>query len=198
MRLLALRLNKHNLIFSGSLYQHWPWPRPLLGNQPWEAPQGDALCVPPHSSDTCWLHIHTHTHILITNYYTYRHIPKTPDPHASVALNRQPDKRSGPALNSAAGPGWLLARAGLPPLLQSRVSMLWLCAFCCWGVFFLFSHCTPKRSIVWGFFFFFFLLSHLMYAVYFFNSLSSCPVYPLVILYVCMDRLMANFAGTCD
>ncbi len=34
MRLLALRLNKHNLIFSGSLYQHWPWPRPLLGNQP--------------------------------------------------------------------------------------------------------------------------------------------------------------------
>ncbi len=43
----------------------------------------------PHSSDTCWLHIHT----LITNYYTYRHFPKTPDPHASVALNRQPDKR---------------------------------------------------------------------------------------------------------
>ncbi len=50
-----------------------------------------------------------------------------------------------PALNSAAGPGWLLARAGLPPLLQSHVSMLWLCAFVA-EVFFLFSHCTPQGA----------------------------------------------------
>ncbi len=58
---------------------------------------------------------------------------------------------------------------------------------------FLFSHCTPQWSIVWGLHFFFSSLSSCN-AVIFFNSLSSCPVYPLV----CMGKLMAYFTGTCD
>ncbi len=72
-----------------------------------------------------------------------------------------------------------------------------LCAFCCWGVFPVLTLYSP-RSIVWGLFFFSSPSS--CYAVSLFNSLSSCPVYPLVIYVccVCMDRLMANFTGTCD
>ncbi len=93
MRLLALRLNKHNLIFSGSLYQHWPWPRPLLGNQPWEAPQGDALCVPPpflrHLLIT---HTHTYTHTDYKLLHIQTH-PQNPRSPRLRRLNRQPDKR---------------------------------------------------------------------------------------------------------
>ncbi len=72
-----------------------------------------------------------------------------------------------------------------------------LCAFCCRGVFPVLTLYSP-RSIVWGLFFFSSPSS--CYAVFFFNSLSSCPVYPLVIYVccVCMERLMANFTGTCD
>ncbi len=83
-----------NLIFSAPLYQHWPWPWPLLENQPWEEHCSETLCVPPPFYRHLLI---THTHILITNYYTYTHIYMHSLPHprslASVALNRQPDKR---------------------------------------------------------------------------------------------------------
>ncbi len=76
--------------------------------------------------------------------------------------------------------GWLLARAGLLPLLQSRVSMVYyvlllLRCFSC-------SHTVLPKEHSLGVIFF--SLHSSCYAVFFFNSLSSCPVYPLVI-YVC-------------
>ncbi len=82
------------------------------------------------------------------------------------------------------------------PVAKSCVYVVIMCFLllrCFFPVLTLYSQKEHSLGVV-----FFFLLSLLMYAVYFFNSLSSCPVYPLVILYVCMDRLMANFAGTCD
>ncbi len=82
------------------------------------------------------------------------------------------------------------------PLLQSHVVMVYvLFVLRC---FFLFSHCTPQWSIVWG-------------LIFFPSSLSSCkcciflpfPVFLFCLprCHVCcvgMNRLMANFAGTCD
>ncbi len=90
--------------------------------------------------------------------------------------------------------GWLLARAGFVSPCCKVVFMVYV--LLCWGVFFLFSHCTPQWSIVWG------LKKKLSSlsscnAVIFFNSLSSCPVYPLVCM-LCMGRWMAYFTGTCD
>ncbi len=68
------------------------------------------------------------------------------------------------------------------PLLKV-VSMVYV--LLCWGVFFLFSHCTPQWSIVWGLIFFFPPSPHVN-AVLFFHSLSSCSVYPVVICMLCM------------
>ncbi len=74
MRLLALSLNNHNLIFSGSPLPALALAKAAVGNQPWEEHRRETLSAfLPHSSDSCWIHIHTHTHILITNYYTYTH-----------------------------------------------------------------------------------------------------------------------------
>ncbi len=93
--------------------------------------------------------------------------------------------------------GWLLARAGyVSPCC--KVMWLWYMCFCA-EVFFLFSHCTPKWSIVWGLIFFFSPPSpHVML---YFSSIPCLPVLSTPLSYVCcvcMDRLMANFAGTCD
>ncbi len=44
--------------------------------------------------------------------------------------------------------GRLLARAGYVSPVASHVFMVYV--LLCWGVFFLFSHCTPQWSIVWG------------------------------------------------
>ncbi len=67
MRLLAPRLNNRNLIFPAPLNQHWPRPRPLLENQPWEEHCSvTLLCSSPilqTPADYKLLHIHTHTHI---------------------------------------------------------------------------------------------------------------------------------------
>ncbi len=68
------------------------------------------------------------------------------------------------------------------PLLQSCV--YGICAFVLRCFFFLFSHCTPQWSIV-CFFFFFFFFPHVN-AVFFFHSLSSCSVYPVVRCMLCM------------
>ncbi len=79
--------------------------------------------------------------------------------------------------------GWLLARAGyVSPCC--KVMCYGICAFVL-RCFFLFSHCTPKWSIVWGLIFFFSSLSSCN-AVFFFHSLSSCSVYPVVICMLCM------------
>ncbi len=92
--------------------------------------------------------------------------------------------------------GWLLARAGyVSPCC--KVMCYGICAFVL-RCFFLFSHCTPKWSIVWGLIFFSPPSPHVML---YFSSIPCLPVLSAPLSYVCcvcMDRLMANFAGTCD
>ncbi len=74
---------------------------------------------------------------------------------------------------------------------------LYMC-FCAEVVFFLFSHCTPQWSIVWGLNFFSSSLSSCK--ILYFSYIPCLPVLSAPLSYVCcvcMDRLMANFAGTC-
>ncbi len=89
-------------------------------------------------------------------------------PPCNIALNRQPDKQvCDQRRNSGCRTGWLLAGAGLLPLLHSRVFMVYV--LLCWGVFPVLTLYSP-RSIVWGLFF----SPHLPHVMlYFFSS----PVY---------------------
>ncbi len=153
-------------------------------------------CVPPPF----------YRHLLITNYYTYTHIHTyikicihlpTPDPSPPSLSTASLTSGSVTSAGNGCRTGWLFAGAGLLPLLQSRVSMVYnvfllLRFFSC-------SHTVLPKEHSLGVIFFSPHLPH-SYAVFFFNSLSSCPVHPLVIYvcYVCMDGLMANFTGTCD
>ncbi len=191
MWLLAPRLNNRILIFFGSPVPALASAKAAAGKSTLvRALQWDALAFLPHSTDTDYklLHIHTHKDM---------HSPPHPRSLASVALNRQPDKRvCDQHWKNGCGTGWLLAEAWLLPLLQSHVSMVYvllllLRCFSC-------SHTVLPKEHSLGVIFFSSPSS--CYAVFFFNSLSSCSVYPLVIYVccVCMDRLMANFAGTCD
>ncbi len=140
------------LSFLAPPYQHWPWPRLLLENLPWVEHCSETLLLPPPF----------YRHLLITNYYTHIHTYIkicTPLPRslASVALNCQPDKRvCDQRRNSGCGTGWLLAGAGLFPLLQRSFPVLTL---------------YSPRSIVWGLFFFSSPSS--CYAVFFFPCLLA-------------------------
>ncbi len=95
MRLLAPRLNNRNLIFSAPPNQHWPRPRPLLVNQPWEEHCSVMLLrsspILKTAADYTYTHIHTKPIQIQT--HTHIHSPPYPQSLASVALNRQPDKR---------------------------------------------------------------------------------------------------------
>ncbi len=154
-----------------------------LGNQPWEAPQGDALCVPPPFL----------RHLLITHTHTYRlqtitHTDTSPKPRiptppslwtASLTSGSGTSAKLGCRTWMAACQSWITS-----PVAKSCVYVVIMCFLllrCFFPVLTLYSQKEHSLGVV-----FFFLLSHLMYAVYFFNSLSSCPVYPIVILYVCM------------
>ncbi len=186
MRLLALRLNNRNLIFSAPPNQHWPRPRPLLENQPWEEHCGVTLLRSSPfyrhlliTNYCTYTHIHTQT---ITHTHTYTHSFTSPPPIPRLRRFEPPAWQAGLWLAPGNGcmSGWLLARAGLLPLLQSRVSMVYyvlllLRCFSC-------SHTVLPKEHSLGVIFF--SLHSSCYAVFFFNSLSSCPVYPLVI-YVC-------------
>ncbi len=147
MRLLAPRLNNHNLIFS------LPWTSTGLGQgrcwkiNPGRALQCDALAFLPHSTDTCWLHIHTHTH---KNYYRYKHIHTfihlpTPDPSPpslwTASLTSGSVTSAGKWLHvwMADCRSWITS-----PVAKSCVYGV-LCAFVA-EVFFLFSHCTPQGA----------------------------------------------------
>ncbi len=125
----------------------------------------------------------------------YRHYSPPPTkclwPLCTATLSSR--SATGAAINGTGPDGCLPELDMFPPVAKSCV--YGICAFVL-RCFFLFSHCTPKWSIVWGLIFFFSSLSSCN-AVFFFHSLSSCSVYPVVCC-VCMDRLMANFAGTCD
>ncbi len=83
------------------------------------------------------------------------------------------------------------------PLLQCHVFMVYV--LLCWGVFFSVLRLYSKWSIVWGLKFFFFSSSlSSCKKLYFLNTLSPVLSTPLsYVCCVCMDRMMANFAGTC-
>ncbi len=86
----------------------------------------------------------------------------------------------------------------------------WICSPCCnvmcfmvyvllcWGVFFSVLRLYSKWSIVWGLKNFFSSSLSSCKKLYFLNTLSPVLSTPLsYVCCVCMDRLMANFAGTC-
>ncbi len=83
------------------------------------------------------------------------------------------------------------------PLLQSYVFMVYV--LLCWGVFFCSHTVLPKWSIVWGLIFF--SPPPSPHVMLYFSSIPCLPVRSTPLSYVCcvcMDRLMANFAGNCD
>ena len=139
-------------------------------------------------SDSSGLHIHELLH-------RYRYAITLPHPpsHAFDAFYHQFVRRVCDQRRNGCRTGWLLACAGLPPsptplpcckscvfmMCTDYVLMLLRC-------FLLFPNCTPYRSIVWGLPFFSPHLSSCHAVFFFLNALSSCPVYPLVILYVCL------------
>ncbi len=109
-------------------------------NLPRECMQWDALAFLPHPTD-------------ITDITDIA----TPPPTIRLCSLRSAGlvKRSRPAPDQ-----WLWGSDGC--LLGPDSLPLWLCrvcALCCWGCFFLFSHCLPKEHSLGG---------------YFFSSLSSC------------------------
>ncbi len=141
-------------------------------------------CFLPHSTDIVYKLLHTHTH---THIYKDMHSPPLPRSLASVALNRQPDKRvCDLRRNSGCGSGWLLAGAGFLPLLQSRVFMVYV--LLCWGVFPVLTLYSP-RSIVWGLFF----SPHLPHVMlYFFFPCLLAFHYWLYPVWLCMWRIIKN------
>ncbi len=195
MRLLAPRLNNRNLIFSAPLNQHWPRPRPLLENQPWKEHCSVTLLrsspILKTAADYTYTHIHTKT---ITD-TKHIHTPPHPRSLASVALNRQPDKRVCDQRREMAAclDGWLPELDYFP---CCKVVCLWcIMCFCCWGVFPVLTLYSP-RSIVWGLFFSPYIPLVCCIFLQFPVFLSCLPHCHICML--CMDRLMANFAGTCD
>ncbi len=150
MRLLAPRLNNRNLIFSTPPNQHWPRPRPLLENQPWEEHCSVTLLrsspILQTPADYKLLHIHTqttHTHTY-THIHTFIHLP-TPDPSPpslwTASLTSGSVTSAGKWLQvwMAACQSWITS-----PVAKSCVYGV-LCAFVA-EVFFLFSHCTPQGA----------------------------------------------------
>ncbi len=145
------------LSFSAPLNQHWPRPRPLLENQPWEEHYSETLLrsspILQTPADYKLLHIHTHTHI-----YKDMQLPPHPRSLASIALNRQPDKRVCDQRWDRLQDRMAACRSWITSPVASRVSMVYyvlllLRCFSC-------SHTVFPRSIVWGLFFF--LLPFLM------------------------------------
>ncbi len=197
MRILAPRLNNRNLIFSAPPNQHWPRPRSLLENQPWEEHCSVTLLrsspILKTAADYTYTHINTKT---ITDTNTYTHSFTSPPPIPRLRRFEPPAWQAGLWLAPGNGcmSGWLIARAGLLPLLQSRVSMVYY-VLCCWGVFPVLTLYSP-RSIVWGLFFSPYIPLVCCIFLQFPVFLSCLPHCHICML--CMDRLMANFAGTCD
>ncbi len=174
MRLLALRLNKRNLIFSGSLYQHWPWPRPLLGNQPWEAPQGDALCsspIPQTPADYTYTHIHTYWLQTITHTDTSPK-PQIPTPPslwtASLTSGSGTSAKLGCRTWMAACQSWITS-----PVAKSCVYVVIMCFLllrCFFPVLTLYSQKEHSLGVV------FFFFSSLTLCMLYISSIPCLPV----------------------
>ncbi len=94
------------------------------------------------------------------------------------------------------GPDGCLPELDMFPLLQ--VMCLWYMCFCAEVFFFSVLRLYSKWSIVWGLKFFFSSSLSSCKSCIFLNTLSPVLSTPLsYVCCVCMDRLMANFAGTC-
>ncbi len=192
MRLLAPRLNNRNLIFFGSpvisigLGQGCCW-KITLGR----ALQWDALAFLPHSTDTCWLQTITHTHTF-TNIYALT----SPPPIPRLRRFEPPAWQAGLWLapGMAAGPDGCLPELDYFPCC--KVVCLW--CMCLLLRCFSCSHTVLPKEHSLGVVIFF-LLTILMFCCIFLQF----PVFlfclpPCHIWMLCMDRLMANFTGTCD
>ncbi len=188
MRLLALSLNNHNLIFSGSPLPALALAKAAVGKSTLRrAPQGDTLCVPPpFFRQLLNTHTHTYTHTDYKLLHIHTHICiHFPIPIPRLRRFEPPAWQAGLwlALLVSCWTGWLLARAGLPsPVAKSCVYGV-LCAFC-WGVFPVLTLYSP-RSIVWGLFFSSSLSSCLLY----FSSKNPC-ISLLIVL--CMIVYVTN------
>ncbi len=117
---------KFNLIFSGS-----PVPaglaKVMLDKLPWKSAAVKTLLLPSPITDITPLPDH-----LPPNAF-YRHLSSR--------------SATGAVINGT-GPDGCLPELDMFPLLQ--VMCLWYMCFCAEVFFFLFSHCTPQWSIVWG------------------------------------------------
>ncbi len=195
MRLLAPRLNNRNLIFSAPPNQHWPRPRPLLENQPWEEHcsvtllRSSPILQTPATNYYTYTHIHTKT---ITDTYTYTHSFTSPPPIPRLRRFEPPAWQAGLWLAPGNGcmSGWMLARAGLLPLLQSRVSMVYyvlllLRCFSC-------SHTVLPKEHSLGVIFFPRYIPHVML---YFSSIPCLPVLstPLSYMYVVYGQVDGLF-----
>ncbi len=195
MRLLAPRLNNRNLIFSVPPNQHWPRPRPLLENQPWEEHcsvtllRSSPILQTPATNYYTYTHIHTKT---ITDTHTYTHSFTSPPPIPRLRRFEPPAWQAGLWLAPGNGcmSGWMLARAGLLPLLQSRVSMVYyvlllLRCFSC-------SHTVLPKEHSLGVIFFPRYIPHVML---YFSSIPCLPVLstPLSYMYVVYGQVDGLF-----
>ncbi len=134
----------------------------MLDKLPWEERCSETLLLPSPITD----------------------ITPLPDQLPPNAFYRHLSSRSATgAVINGTGPDGCLPELDMFPLLQ--VMSLWYMCFCAEVFFFLFSHCTPQWSIVWGVKFFFSSLSSCKCCI-FLHSLSSCSVYPVVICMLCM------------
>ncbi len=194
MRLLAPRLNNRNLIFSAprtstGLGQGRCWKiNPGKSTAVWRSCSSPILKT---AADYTYTHIHTKT---ITDTNTYTHLP-TPDPSPpslwTASLTSGSVTSAGKWLHV-----WMAdCQSWITSLLQSRVSMVYyvlllLRCFSC-------SHTVLPKEHSLGVIFFS-PYSPLVCCIFlqfpvFLSCLPHCHICML-----CMDRLMANFAGTCD
>ncbi len=90
---------------------------------------------------------------------------------------------TGAEINGTGPDGCLPELDMFPPV--AKLCVYGICAFVL-RCFFLFSHCTPQMEHSLGVIFFFSSSLSSCNAVFFFHSLSSCSVYPVVICMLCM------------
>ncbi len=165
MRLLALRLNNHNLIFFGSPLPALALAKAAVGKSTLRrAPQGDALCVPPPFRHLLITHTHTYTHtdykLLHIHTQICIHFPN-PDPTPPSLWTASLTSGSvTSAAGLAAGPDGCLPELDYLPCCK----VVCLCCIMCFllGCFSCSHTVLPKE--------------HSM-GIIFFSSLSSCLLY---------------------
>ncbi len=173
MQLFAPKTQQFNLIFSGS-----PVPaglaKVMLDKLPWKsAAVGLSCSLPPLQT-----------------------LLPSPDQLPPNALYRHLSSRSATgAVINGTGPDGCLPELDMSPCCKSCV--YGICAFvlrCFFSVLTLYSPMEHSLGVT---FFFSPLSPHVML---YFSSIPCLPVLstPSYVCCVCMDRLMANFAGTCD